>query len=176
MAGRAIHGLHLVKRFFGAIRPGSPSVRDEDWVESVLLSGELTVWARMNNPDRRHAIGVAKAVESELDVEATRDVLAAALLHDSGKVVSGFRTPARVFATLFWTVIDSSRAESWSEGSSMRARLAQYRLHPELGARLLTEAGSEQLTISWAAEHHQPIEAWTVPRHIGRVLKDCDDD
>ncbi len=176
MSSRLTLGLHLVRRFGRAVRPGGLSNSDQDWVQGLLSPGETAVWDRLNNSDQRHAFGVAKAVEAELDIEATKPVLAAALLHDSGKVVSGLRTPGRVFATLFWAVVDSSKAQAWRHGSSTKSRLAQYRLHPELGAALLTEAGSDQLTISWAAEHHQPMASWTVPRHIGRVLKDCDDD
>ena len=176
MKSRVSHGLHLAKRLFGSLRPGSPSLADQEWVNAQLLPGELEIWERMSNPDRRHAVGVARAVAAELDIEATRPVLAAALLHDSGKVVSQLRTPSRVLATVFWVVADTSRAHGWQNRTSLVGKLAQYRLHPELGADLLTDAGSDQLTIRWAAEHHQPVDAWTVPRHIGRVLKECDAD
>lgn len=104
-------------------------------------------------------------------------MLAAALLHDSGKVVSGLRTPARVAATLVWAVVDHDKAPGWErDGGTIRRKLAEYRRHPEWGAQLLADAGADPLTISWAAEHHLPAERWTVPPAIGTVLKDCDDD
>ena len=173
--------LHLARRFLGSIRPGPPRPDDETWARGRLTSGELEVWERMSNPDRRHAVAVARAVvdrwPAELD-PPDRPVVAAALLHDSGKVLSGLRTPARVAATVVWAVLDDDVAERLLEGQrdGLRARLARYRRHPELGADLLRRAGSDPLTSSWAAEHHRPEERWTVPLAVGRILKDCDDD
>ena len=182
-----------MKRFFGAVRPGAPAPEDEAWAESQLLDGERAVWAMMNNPDRRHAVAVARDVVATFAATAAdpgadtapgtqggadRAVVAAALLHDSGKVLSGMRTPSRVFATVFWAVADDSLADDWLEAHSggARLRLAQYRRHPELGAEMLRAAGSDPLTYSWAAEHHRPPEKWSVALDIGMVLKDCDDD
>ncbi len=178
MAGLA----HLAKRFFGAVKPGPPSSLDESWAVSQLSPGEVDIWNRMNNPDRRHAIEVARAVVAGYpsidDNPIDRSVVAAALLHDSGKVVCRFRTPSRVFATVVWAAADESLADRWLESGrgGYRTRLAQYRRHPELGRQLLVEAGAEPLTGDWAAQHHLPEELWTVPLPIGRLLKDCDDD
>ena len=175
--------LHLTKRFFGAVRPGAPSVADERWATDKLLDGERDVWAAMNNPDRRHAVAVAKAVVAEFeaaksDAGEDRAVLAAALLHDSGKVLSGLRTPGRVLATVFWMIADDALADRWLEPavSGIRRRLAQYRRHPELGAEMLRAAGSDPLTAAWAGDHHRPESTWVVPVEIGAVLKACDDD
>lgn len=174
--------VHLAKRFFGASRPGAPSFEDEQWAREHLLSAERDIWDRMNNPDRRHAVTVARSVVETLvpiDAEQSQDraVIAAALLHDSGKVICGFRTPARVAATVLWGVLDDGTADRWlADTSGVRRRFAQYRRHPELGAELLRAAGSDPLTADWAAQHHQPEDRWSVPVDVGRVLKDCDDD
>jgi hypothetical protein len=192
--------LHLTRRFVGSLRPGPPDPGDEAWARSLLMPQELAVWQRMSNPDRRHAVTVARAVAEcwPAGTDGTRGpdtgpggdpgtgaeggpdraVLAAALLHDSGKVLSGLRTPARVVATVVWAVLGDATAERWLDAPdrSRRARLARYRRHPELGAELLRDAGSDPLTSSWAAEHHRPEDRWTVPVEIGRVLKACDDD
>jgi hypothetical protein len=182
--------LHLVRRFFGSVRPGPPSAADEVWAREHLNDGERTIWSRMSNPDRRHAVGVARAVDAGWSdaVSGTdgppspdRAVLAAALLHDSGKVVSELRTPARVAATVLWAVLDDDTADRWIETAGgrrvdPRLRLAQYRRHPELGAELLRRAGSDPLTADWAEQHHRPEQRWTVPVEVGRLLKACDDD
>lgn len=167
---------HLARRFVGSLRPGPPSAGDEVWARWHLRPGEQEIWAQMSNPDRRHAVGVARAVVVERP-EAERVVVAAALLHDSGKVVSRLRTPWRVAATVWWTVADEERADRWlARPPGRRRRLAEYRRHPELGAQRLAAAGSDRLTVRWAAEHHAPEATWTVPLEIGRLLKACDDD
>ena len=173
---------HLTKRFFGAIRPGPPSQADERWALEHLGPGETEIWQQMNNPDRRHAVEVARAVVADPRLQSTgsveRPVVAAALLHDSGKVLCRFRTPSRVFATVVWSVASDDVADRWltEHERGYRFRLAQYRHHPRLGADLLRSGGADPMTANWAAEHHLPERDWTVPMYIARVLKDCDDD
>lgn len=167
---------HLAARFFGAIRPGPPDPFDEQWAIGHLASGEIQLWRRMSNPDRRHAIDVARAVVDTLGPHTDRAVVAAALMHDVGKVVSDYRTPARVVATLVWAVVPRQRAHRWRSRRPPFRRLAEYRLHPELGEELLLAAGADPITAGWAGDHHRPADAWRVDRSIGQVLKDCDDD
>ncbi len=171
-----IPALHLAGRFFDSIRPGSITAEDWIWVSGLLLPGERALWAKMRNPDQRHAVGVARAVVSQLGDQADRPVLAAALLHDVGKVECDYRTPARVVATAVWLVVPDHMAEKWRNRGKPFARLAQYRLHPQIGEELLIAAGSDQLTSSWAADHHLGLEHWRIDPAIAKVLKDCDDD
>lgn len=174
--------LHLARRFFGSLSPVPPSPDDDAWALAHLNPGEGDLWRRMSNPDRRHAVAVARAVVVDLGPAAGREIVAAALLHDVGKVVSGYGTFRRVGATVVWTGLerarpDRERAARWSvaDRTTLR-RLGQYRRHPELGAELLTAAGAHELTVAWAREHHRRPARWTVPPEVGAVLKACDDD
>lgn len=97
-------------------------------------------------------------------------------MHDVGKVQSGFGTPARVAATLLWAVADDDLADRWLTVTGPRLRLAEYRRHPEIGERLLLDAGADPLTAGWAADHHKPVEKWRIDPALGDVLKRCDDD
>ncbi len=175
-------GLHLARRFLGSLSPAPPPAADEDWAQAHLGLGEGDLWRRMSNPDRRHAVAVARAVVADLGPDTGREVVAAALLHDVGKVVSGFGTFRRVGATVVWeglerTRPDRERAARWSTAARPAIRrLGQYRRHPELGAELLAAAGAHELTVAWAREHHRRPERWTVPPGVGTVLKACDDD
>lgn len=154
---------HLVRRFFGALSPAGPGLEDEAWVVTVLSEGELVLWRRMSGPDRRHAVGVARRVAAAGFGERS-EVLAAALLHDVGKVSSGLSTFERVPATL---------ARS---APRVPDRWRRYYDHPAIGAALLDGAGSHPLAVAWAAEHHSAPSGWTVPADIARVLKTADDD
>ncbi len=172
MAGAA----HLVKRFFGSILPIGPRAADRTWALEQLLPGEQDIWRRMSATDRRHAAGVARRVQSQLGDEATRLVLAAALLHDCGKIVSGLGTGGRVIATLSGTWAGHARAAEWHERRGFTRRIGLHLDHPRLGGELLGQAGSAPLTVAWATEHHLPPEDWTVPLPIGEALKAADDD
>ena len=156
--------------------PKGPSASEEAWVAEVLLDGELDLWRRMSRADRRHAVGVARRVERSLGHEASRPILAAALLHDCGKVVAELGTYGRVVATLSAKVAGREHAAAWRETRGYTRRVGLYLEHPELGADLLGLAGSAPVTVAWAREHHLPEDQWTVPPAIGRALKDADDD
>lgn len=161
--------MHLARRFFGALDPRGPSPSEEGWALSLLVDGEPRLWRRMSGPDRRHAAGVARDVASALGADATRPVLAAALLHDVGKIDAGIGTLARVPATLLGLVARDRFAAG--EG-----RVARYLRHDEIGGRMLAQAGSDPLTSTWAAEHHLPPDRWTLPRPIADALKSADGD
>jgi hypothetical protein len=168
--------LHLVRRFVGSLRPGGPSRADSAWACSHLLDGEVTLWNRLPGADRRHAVGVGRRVVELLGGEADRPVVAAALLHDVGKVVSGLGTYGRVVATLSAGAAGHATAAAWSEAGGFTRRVGLYLRHPELGGDLLELAGSDPFTIAWTREHHLPPERWTVDPDLGRVLKAADDD
>jgi hypothetical protein len=158
---------HLARRFLGSLRPGGPGPADERWAGAQLLPGELALWDAMSGPDRRHAVGVARTALDALGPQTPRAVVAAALMHDVGKIDSGLRTPARVVATLAGMVLGRRR---------VGGRLGRYLRHDELGAELLGAAGSEPLTVTWAREHHLPPERWTLAPRVGAALKAADDD
>jgi hypothetical protein len=167
---------HLTRRFFGSLWPGGPWRETEEWVASVLSDRELVLWRRMSRADRRHAAGVAHRVGRALGHEAVPPVLAAALLHDVGKVSAGLGTYGRVVATLAGAAAGHKMADAWTLGRGFTRRVGLYLRHPALGADLLSMAGSDPLTVTWAREHHLPREQWTLPPAIAGILKEADDD
>lgn len=168
--------LHLTRRFFGALRPGGPSEADRAWVESVLSESEYALWRRQYGPDRRHTAAVAREVERRLGDDATPPVLAAALLHDIGKIDADLGTWGRVVATLSARVAGGETAELWTKSTGFTRKVGLYVKHPAIGADMLAMAGSDPLTVAWAAEHHLPPEEWTIDPDIAHVLHDVDDD
>jgi hypothetical protein len=167
---------HLSRRFFGSLRPGGPRSDDAAWARSQLLPGEREIWQLMRNPDKRHSVAVARRVERALGHEASRPVLAAALLHDCGKIDSGLGTYGRVVATLSVSIAGQSAAEDWTEARGLTRKIGLYVRHAEIGADRLALAGSDPLTIAWTREHHQPEETWTIPPHLAAALNAADDD
>ena len=165
---------HLARRFVGSLRPGGPSSTEEVWATGYLLSGEVDLWRSMSGPDRRHAVTVARRVDRALG-SPERPVLAAALLHDVGKVRSGLGTPGRVVATVVG-VVAADRAARWATSDGLRGRIGRYLRHPQEGAALLETAGSDPLTVAWATEHHRDPGRWTVDDRLAEVLRAADDD
>jgi len=174
---------HLTGRFFTALSPRGPAPADESWALDHLIEGEQALWRRMSGPDRRHAVGVARDTIRLLESEPPgREVVAAALLHDVGKVESSFGTFARVWVTFAALAVGRARLIRWagdlSRGGrpSWRSRVGLYLTHDRLGAELLRRAGSQTLTVSWALEHHLAPKLWTIDATIGDALKAADGD
>ncbi len=171
---------HLATRFVGALSPAGPPPGDEAWATAALLAGERDLWRRMSGPDRRHAVAVARDATRLLGGGAQdREVVAAALLHDIGKVESSLGTFSRVGVTLAAVAVGRARLVQWAAGtgaSSRRARVGLYLRHDGVGADLLEAAGSHALTVAWAAEHHLPPDRWTVGAGVGAALKAADGD
>lgn len=173
MAGRLGH---LVRRFFGMLVPLGPSSADEEWIAGVLAPREHRLWRRMRRADRRHAAAVARRVERSLGADATPAVLAAALLHDVGKIDSGLGVYARVVATVCGSLASEHTVDEWRRRAGFTRRVGLYLQHPRIGSEMLALAGSAPVTVAWAREHHLPREQWTVPVDVGEVLKSADDD
>lgn len=167
---------HLVRRFVGSLRPGGPSPADDAWAVSSLNDGEAALWHRMGAADRRHAVGVARTVVDDLGASATRPVRAAALLHDVGKVDADLGAIRRSVVTVVAMAVGRERAQGWRDRPGQVGRAGRYLCHDEIGARLLSEASSDALTVAWAREHHLPSDRWTVPVEVGTALKSADDD
>lgn len=167
---------HLVRRFFGSLSRRPPGPDDQVWVDEVLTDGEGELWRRMSAADRRHAVGVARRVEAALGEGATRPVLAAALLHDVGKVAAGLGTYGRVVATLSAGVAGRDTARLWSQTRGFTRRVGLYVRHEELGADMLEMAGSDPLTVALVREHSVPADERTVPAEVAEALVRADEE
>ena len=122
---------HLIRRFFTSLSRRPPAISDVTWVNENLLAGEFTLWLRMKSYDQRHSIEVARRFTA-LYPAFTRDQVAAALLHDIGKVESELGVAGRVIATVVGP-----------KGSKFR----RYHEHEVIVLRLCGEAGASSETV-----------------------------
>ena len=123
-----------------SLTPLGEPASDRPWITENLTEGELAVWRSMSRADRRHAAGVARRVERALGHEATRPVIAAALLHDCGKTVSGLGTYGRVIATTTIWLAGKESVAAWTQTRGLWRRIGLYAEYPRLGAEALTLA------------------------------------
>jgi hypothetical protein len=139
---------HLAARFFVSLSTAPPAAADEVWAESHLLPGEVRMWRRMSNVDRKHSTKVARRFVA-LRPDATRAEVAGALLHDVGKIECGLGTFGRVAASVV--------------GRRGR-RFSIYHDHERIGSELARAAGSDPATVDLIAERGPALPA----------LKACD--
>ncbi len=136
-----------------------------------MSPSECELFDAMDGRDQVHSIVVARRVaESSGD----QRVIAAALLHDVGKSVAGYGVVGRVVATVLGVLGGGWLAGHWSGASGWRGRMGSYLDYPEIGRRLLEDAGSDPVVSTWAAEHHWSSDRWTLPAEIAGPLAAAD--
>lgn len=116
---------HLIRRAIESSRRRPIDDADVVWVRDHLHENEFALWSTMQLMDRGHSIGVARRlVESLPSVDRTE--VAAALLHDVGKISSNLGLISRIAATL-----SGPRTVRWKS----------YRDHERVGAELCRSSG-----------------------------------
>ncbi len=125
----------------------------------LLNDAEAQLYRQMSAADRSHSLRSAKCPALAGD-----DQRVAAALHDVGKIQAGLGTWARVGATLVGALFPSALLGRW----------ANYREHPRLGAAMLREAGSAELAVVWAAEHHLAPRNSSLPGEVAAALAAAD--
>ena len=139
---------HLALRFVTSLSHRPPDVVDEVWAALHLLPGEVGLWRRLSNQDRRHSVKVARRFSAARPT-ASRSEIAGALLHDVGKIECDFGTWWRVVASVV-----GPRTE----------RFRLYHDHERIGSLLAESAGSAAATVELIAERGPAYE----------TLKQCD--
>jgi hypothetical protein len=171
--------LHLARRFFRALWPGPPRSRYVAWVEGILEPDELALWRSLPNHDRRYSIRVAKIVEARLvgsEYAGESRWLAAALLHDVGKLDADFGVFGRSVATVTGAVAGPARIERWAHTGGFRRRVAWYLHHDQRGADRIRAAGGRDEPARWARAHHHR-DLWPtsgVPITVAEALEAAD--
>ena len=127
---------HLVRRFAGSLSARRP---DDTLAAQSLDPAELALWRRFGAADQRHSLVVAQRLLAA-HPDAPRHEVAAALLHDIGKLDAQLGTFRRVAATVLVT------------GDRDR----RYRDHERLGAALLRSVGSDERTVAIVAGEPSP--------------------
>jgi hypothetical protein len=160
---------HLAQRTLWSLRKPVPDAADEAWLLSLLTPNESVLYRQMAEVDRAHAISCARSVSTFGD-----EVAVASALHDVGKTQAGLGTPGRVAAS-FAGLLIYEQACGWGDKGGIRAQIASYLDHSNIGATELAKAGASELAITWAREHHLPADQITIEPVVAAALKKADE-
>lgn len=136
---------HLARRWRGSLDRSPIPDHDLAVVWRILLPAERELWSSMTLADRRHSIGVARRFVA-LAPEADEAEIAAALLHDVGKIDSSLSTFERVMATV---VAPFVRPRRW----------ATYYRHEAIGIDMCRNLPSRPRTLAVLADRDDPLHA-----------------
>lgn len=123
---------HLARRFVGMLSNNPVVPADRRWVDEQLTESEAALWSRLSTPDQRHSVQVGRRFV-DLAPGADRSAIAAALLHDIGKLDSDLGVGMRVIATIV---------------GPRTARFRRYHDHERIGGSMLFDIGADQRTIA----------------------------
>ncbi len=144
--------IYRVRQFWQALcAPLAQGVPEE--ILQSLTPGERALFWRMSPAGRRHGAAVAETLLRRGYRE--RSLLAAALLHDVGKDLSGqvsliHRVVIVLASALGPTALAWLAQRPWGRGSRIHLE------HAEIGAHLAGEAGADPRTVAWIRHHHEP--------------------
>jgi hypothetical protein len=162
-----------------ALWPAPPRAEDLAWVAGILDPDELDLWRALQNHDQRYTIRVARIVDGKLaGTEFAGDDrwLAAALLHDAGKVDAGLGVVGRSIATVMGAAAGPTRVDRWAHTSGFRRRVAWYLRHDERGADRIRAVGGRDEAARWAWAHHHR-DRWPasrIPAPVAEALEAAD--
>lgn len=126
---------------------------------AILPPDAAALFLRMPADAQRHSLNVLGMLQ--VDAASSRDLAAAALLHDVGKVAADdagaylglwLRGPMVIVEAVWPGLLH--RLASDRPGRSLRYALYVQERHPAIGAAWAQDAGCSPLTC-WLIEHHQ---------------------
>ena len=167
---------HLVKRFLYSLRRFGKSDEGQLTLFALLNEKERQLFDHQSEIDQKHSLrSVMRLVEIE-GPDAHPDLVVAAALHDVGKTQSQLGVLGRVVATCASAICGLGRVHNWGHKArgTMLHRISVYVTHPEIGARMLEEAGSSKLTVTWARDHHKTLEESSLEKTLFATLAKAD--
>ena len=164
---------HLARRFFWSLRAPEPDPDDEAWLLSLLSPAERDLYEAQPTVDRAHSVACALAARDGL-TDPIDELVVASALHDVGKAQARLGTFGRVMATVADAIPEAVNRRLTVKAGGLRHRMAIYARHDHVGSELLREAGSADVVVAWALEHHRGEGQWSIDPEVGRVLLAAD--
>ena len=162
--------MYRVKQFLGALT-ARITHDDEQELNRLLTPSQRELFRRMAASDQRHSLDVCRTLQDAGDDDP--DLLAAALLHDSGKSAGHIWLLQRTMIVVLgrwaprlldWLAQDSNqRPMPW-----WRRGFVVSKHHAELGARWAAEAGCSPTTVALIRRHEERITV--IENHYDRLL------
>lgn len=143
--------LYRSRQFWNSLR-AAPSPVARDALLDYLAPAQVDLFQRLQPGEQRHAWQVLERLKEAGETDP--DLLAAALLHDVGKVKYPLSTRERVAIVLGQRFFPGAAAR-WGRGEA-RGFFRPFvvaALHPAWGAKLAQEAGVTQRTLELIRRH-----------------------
>lgn len=169
--------MYRVRQFWQTVRAEEPSDAQLAPARAVLTPKQMGLFQIMHPSDKAHALEVMKRLQKR--GEDNPDLLAAALLHDVGKIRYPLSAWDRAIVVLGQALFPVS-AKKWGQGKpkGWRRPFVVADQHAYWGARMAAESGVSTTTVHLIWRHHEPHS--TIPETpedlMLRTLQAADED
>ncbi|MDH5505733.1 MAG: HD domain-containing protein [Anaerolineae bacterium] len=149
--------VYRVRQFWLAL-VGKPQPGQLDQAGQLLSPQQFELFQKMQASEQAHALHVLQQLQAQGHQEP--DLLAAALLHDVGKVQSPLRIWQRVLIVLS-TAIAPRWVLHWGRGAARgwRRPFVVAAQHPQWGAQMAAQAGLSALAVRLILRHQERLPA-----------------
>ncbi len=176
-----MNGKHRIEQFWNALI-AKPNNSDLALVSRILPAELMVLFYQMTRDEQAHSIRVCRRLIAEGESES--DLLAAALLHDIGKINYPLKLWERVWVVL-WSMIKNNRNRTnwqvpWKEINQhpwWKRALIVAENHAEWGSQILQDYHANPRII-WLVRYHQEGKEngnWNKDRILLEKLKRADD-
>ena len=145
---------YRTRQFWNAL-PGPRRRVETETLLPHLPPSQIVLFRRMQPSEQTHAYQMLERLKASGQTDP--DLLAAALLHDVGKVLYPLSLLDRVVSVLGKRFFQQ-RARRWSEGTPSRLRrpFVMAAHHPDWGGDLAEQAGASSRTVDLIRHHQDP--------------------
>jgi hypothetical protein len=172
MLSRLAYRLHQFRNSLSGSRMNIP---DEALIP-YLSPAQRSLFHRMQPSEQRHAFAIWNNLKTAGQTDP--DLLAAALLHDVGKVLQPLTTAGRVLIVLGNRFFPGATLR-WAAGTPRGLRLpfVVAAQHATWGAELAAQANATALTVELIRHHHitPPANLGSPTGHLLAALQSADD-
>jgi hypothetical protein len=144
---------YRTRQFCNAL-PGSRKRVKADALLPYLSPSQITIFRQMQPSEQAHACEMLEQLK--VAGQTDPDLLAAALLHDVGKILYPYTLVDRVVIVLFKRFFQR-KTGGWRQGTPGRLRrlFTAAALHPAWGADLAEQAGASPRTVELIRRHQE---------------------
>ena len=171
------HLCYRTGQLWAVLQSSQPTDSDLHLARSILTEQQMALFSRLQPSEQTHSLRVLKYLLDQ--GESHPDLLAAALLHDIGKVCYPLRLWERVVIILGKQLIpDKITAWGLGEPKGWRRPYVISCLHPEWGAQLVSQSSASPLLLDLIRYHQQVPSEFNkgdIIKQLAALLRVADD-